>query len=576
MREKLKDYSFTLNNKLPEYASDLTKVSKEGFETFKTLSELAFPTESLEKQFDTISKAIKATNKKIIISIDDLDRLDKKEVYEVIKLIRNTANFANTFFIVAYDRNYILNAIEVINPHEPYIFLEKIFQLEFSLPPFNEKILQNEVFEIIYNFLSADDKIFLENMIYSRYSPDRIGINLINSFILNFRDVIRFSNSLKLQYEFVKGEIYFPDFYNLQLIRFKHPEIYTQFYKNYSKYLDFKGGTDDIMFNGFRSKTYFLNTLKTKIFLEDKKFKLNEKEIEVLTYAFETFFHNRSQFSDAHLENSYFRLSAVRPSMIGRYFLDAQGIISEIEFSKIRAKPSVDFNSEITKLCKDSNSIIEIDEKLMSIKNFDNREDFEKIINAIVHFVNLPKPKGKFMFEYVRYDLESFYVLLDDSKNLEFYDKDLSQYKEFIVSFFGIKAETKKFDFQMDFLKTISDTTIHSKIQIFNEQFVYKILFEIYKNALNELKDFIDPLWQTYDLCFNQDVKFKNVPDSLNVKEMLIKFILEKDMDGFILTSAISYITDTPRSGLKSFYPSSRIEKLFGSYENFIRYYSEN
>jgi len=131
----------------------------------------------------------------------------------------------------------------------------------------------------------------------------------------------------------------------------------------------------------------------------------------------------------------------------------------------------------------------------------------------------------------------------------------------------------------MDFLKTISDTTIHSKIQIFNEQFVYKILFEIYKNALNELKDFIDPLWQTYDLCFNQDVKFKNVPDSLNVKEMLIKFILEKDMDGFILTSAISYITDTPRSGLKSFYPSSRIEKLFGSYENFIerlKNYSKN
>lgn len=60
---------------------------------------------------------------------------------EVLSLIRNSANFSNTIFIVAYDRNYLVSALEKVNNYHPHAYLEKIFQLELPLPQFERDII---------------------------------------------------------------------------------------------------------------------------------------------------------------------------------------------------------------------------------------------------------------------------------------------------------------------------------------------------------------------------------------------------------------------------------------------------
>lgn len=110
--------------------------------------------------------------------------------------------------------------------------MEKIFQVEFILPPIDNKVIQEEITRHIETFLTENGKRV------PSFHQKRSGFleygyaDLTSLFILNIRDVVRFINSFKLSYEFVKDEIHLPDFYNLELIRFKHPELFSVIYKN--------------------------------------------------------------------------------------------------------------------------------------------------------------------------------------------------------------------------------------------------------------------------------------------------------------------------------------------------------
>ncbi|WP_422653172.1 hypothetical protein IZU89_15130 [Cellulophaga lytica] len=61
--------------------------------------------------YNRINLTLKDLNKRFVVFVDDLDRLSNKEVLQVLKLVRNTANFKNFIFIVALDKDYILNEL---------------------------------------------------------------------------------------------------------------------------------------------------------------------------------------------------------------------------------------------------------------------------------------------------------------------------------------------------------------------------------------------------------------------------------------------------------------------------------
>lgn len=95
---------------------------------------------SLKGLFNYINDSIKKSGFQIVVFIDDLDRLYENEILEILKLIRNSASFANTIFIVAYDRNYLVSAINRVNSYHPDAYMEKIFQIEIALPAYENTL----------------------------------------------------------------------------------------------------------------------------------------------------------------------------------------------------------------------------------------------------------------------------------------------------------------------------------------------------------------------------------------------------------------------------------------------------
>ncbi|TWV94700.1 P-loop NTPase fold protein [Chitinophaga pinensis] len=236
LEDELSKYIDT-SNMIAKYGEQISKVDNDK-NIFKNVSGLFVKEKSLQEQFEQISELIKRVNRKIYFIIDDLDRLDNLEVSEVLRLIRNTGNFPRITFIVAYDKNYIKNALTVNKLFDPERYLEKIFDLELVLPKIQHRII-SEI--LLKTFVQGFDKIRLIDSEKKEYikqldrlifntSNKTIKTNLVSNEIPNIcknkRDIIKFVNAILVGLELNGPNIYLPDLFILEAIKLKDSDTY--------------------------------------------------------------------------------------------------------------------------------------------------------------------------------------------------------------------------------------------------------------------------------------------------------------------------------------------------------------
>ncbi|MCB9357494.1 MAG: AAA family ATPase [Calditrichaeota bacterium] len=94
--------------------------------------------ESLESDIEglkaKISELLRKQDRRIVIFIDDIDRLAADEVRELFRLVRTLADFANVTYLLAFDRNATVTALDLLQPGKGSEFLEKIVQVSFNVP----------------------------------------------------------------------------------------------------------------------------------------------------------------------------------------------------------------------------------------------------------------------------------------------------------------------------------------------------------------------------------------------------------------------------------------------------------
>lgn len=196
--------------------------------------------DSLNSLYKKINDKLISLNLNIVVFIDDLDRLNPDEVYEVLRLVRNSGSFKRTCFVVAYDREYVVNALKQLNINSPSTYLEKLFQIEASLPYFAQTPLENELKSLLLKILSAakkgnliTDELFEKNNllvegneIFIKIEHNKRRIPVIFSWITNMRDVNRLANSISLNTKNLFKEVLFKEFIHIELLRLKFPAVY--------------------------------------------------------------------------------------------------------------------------------------------------------------------------------------------------------------------------------------------------------------------------------------------------------------------------------------------------------------
>lgn len=240
LAKSIKKYNQNASNQLKEYADYISEIEDDNIvlKATKTISKITTKSEDVFTKFDSINKLISLTGKRFIVFIDDLDRLTGKEIVQILKLIRNAANFQNVFFITAIDYSYAIETMKGTSELAfEEVYLQKIFQYEFVLPPIKKsfilKTLDNKLgipemeigertqFQLAFNELFFDQK----DVVVGMY-PGITFQGTMEKAIDNMRDLIRFLNSFKISYSLLKDEVELRDLILLELIKLRSIKAY--------------------------------------------------------------------------------------------------------------------------------------------------------------------------------------------------------------------------------------------------------------------------------------------------------------------------------------------------------------
>lgn len=245
--EALSKYIYT-GSLIRRYANSLTQINSI-YNPAKYIPQHFIAEKTNQNFFDKIEKLLQRLDKRIFVIIDDIDRLDNKEVFNLLRVIRNSADFSYIIFLVPYDKDYLIHALNENKIYKPKEYIKKIFDLEISLTPIYEGYLQPIVSKILDEFVgtklvnaTANDIEKLKEQINGISSsigvvnsgtPKYATINsVLFKIIRNNRDIIRFTNSIKLSLKHNFNKLYLPDLIILELIKYENLETYRKLFEN--------------------------------------------------------------------------------------------------------------------------------------------------------------------------------------------------------------------------------------------------------------------------------------------------------------------------------------------------------
>lgn len=174
-----------------------------------------------------IADALKKRQKRILIIIDDIDRLTTEEIGCLFRVIKAVADFPNTIYLLAFDKEVVIEALAEMQGMPGEAYLEKIVQVPFELPIPDKISLRRLLFEKL-------DAILVDtpNTLFDQTYWGNIYWDGIDHFIRTPRDIIRLTNALSVTYPAVKGEVNPVDFIAIETFRVFCPLVYDIIRKN--------------------------------------------------------------------------------------------------------------------------------------------------------------------------------------------------------------------------------------------------------------------------------------------------------------------------------------------------------
>lgn len=488
-----------------------------------------------------------------------MDRLDHQEINELLKLIRNSANFANTVFIVAYDRNYLIEALKNMNSYSPYNYLEKIFQHELILPQIDKDIIPTQLKKEIPKYLKEKDQIEFKRIISI---PENTLYNtfIFREYIITIRDAIRFSNSFIFIYQRLQTEVNLIDLFNLEVLKFKYPGVFNLIFKYNSKYL-----TTDSQ----NSKWGNNLSLKHSIIINDKGEESNNQKskLEILLIDFPekhgcsksqvpqiiSLIRNIFPYYDEMKEDPE-NLSIVYLENFERYlqYRLLKNDLSQNAFNKALEGDLENFKEKID-LWRSNNLYVQVTGKFESIKTIISKQQFEVCLHAMFYFNRKQSEPGE---SNVKIKNDKLYHFIESGKD---YYKN-QNFNSLILKI--LKSAPNPYLFDIEFINYL---ILFDVIPFFKSkkdaEDLQIFFFKEYLESIQNLDSYAwNMLYSIYGMSNNKQSQKINE----NIKSVFIKYIKEKFLIDFLNSS----IKVDPWEK-KKFALSGVIAKIFGSIDKF-------
>jgi predicted KAP-like P-loop ATPase len=181
--------------------------------------------ESVETLHDELAKSLRKQRKRFIVFIDDIDRLAPDEAFAIFRLIKSVGRLPNITYVLAFDREQAVRAIEQRFTNEGEHYLEKIIQVPFDLPLPNSDQLRDFILAKVTGFIPVRDQQAQKHLLNQFY-------DIVLPEIQTPRHAIRYLNSLTVTWPAVAGEVNVGDFFAIEAYRLFQPSLHKAIREN--------------------------------------------------------------------------------------------------------------------------------------------------------------------------------------------------------------------------------------------------------------------------------------------------------------------------------------------------------
>lgn len=579
VEEKIREHHPEIAGELVNYANKLVAINDSNLsKSLQSSVSVVFGYDSLNSLHETINRLLRQWKKKIVVYVDDLDRLDTNEIVEVIRLIRNTADFYNTFFIACYDKQYIAEALKGHNAYNHTQFLEKIFQLEVSLPYFKKDILQKVLAKKLKNAL---DEKYHEGIDIAIFGNSLVRSADVLVWMESMRDVTRLFNSIILNLSPLLGEVEIKDFIQLEILRLRYPVIYEMLFRQKALFLqvDKDDGVNRkyILRRGKDMPTYIKvadtekNEKYLRLYLNNhyESLQIPKSEIDRIVDLIETIFQD--SIGQFHPISNYQSVAFV--DKFDRYFsyslfddnLSNTEFISALEYDPDGLKKQIDNWAE-------RGLGYELQKRFMQVSEFSSNEMFEKIIRAIFYLSN--KPSGNSYQGFYGYDGKDLMEKMTDyyNKIAALYGNDgKKQLHDFIVNV--LSEAQSPYQYESQFVKFVNNKMVDHTMFPLSQEELKDLSVKYLKQYCEETKKIdltaFGLFWNTEQTGFvpargNTYRTDKQYPQE--AKDIL-KALIRQDLNEFM-----EWMVEPETLHQETFAVSATASLLFDGWESFKAY----
>ena len=214
---------------------------------------------------EKIADALKKQGKRIVVIIDDIDRLTADEIRQLFRVIKAVADFPNVVYLLAFDKEVVIKALEEMQGMPGEAYLEKIVQVPFELPLPDKTSLRGLLFERLDAIL-----VNTPNELFDQTYWGNVYLEGIDHFITTPRDIVRLANTLSVTYPAVEGEVNPVDFIAIETLRVFCPVVYDTIRKNRKAFAG-HSNTSGYFGPGVDDLKSFHNSLLDRVQKEDKE-----------------------------------------------------------------------------------------------------------------------------------------------------------------------------------------------------------------------------------------------------------------------------------------------------------------
>ena len=321
--DALENYSdaFDLLRAVPLAGGFMSFLGKKGATALSSKLKKGSDEKDISKQKETVINLLKEQPNRILVVIDDIDRLSNEQIRQVFQLVTSVAKFPNTIYLLVFDKDIVVNALEKVQEGNGEDYLEKIIQMPIQIPDIKPAKLRQVLWDRLNIFLSEYQETgFLQIHWQKLYEP------CIAPFVDSLRTINRLCNAVQFKLSGISTEIDFADIVAISALEIQYPEVY-EWVKDHKALLTGEPDLSAILDNNKTQKdwkNFHSAQIKTVLQKSNRSTVTDEqveKIIDFLSHLFPRFGQKIGKIDEVYDLNTFRKNNQIaHPEKFDRYF----------------------------------------------------------------------------------------------------------------------------------------------------------------------------------------------------------------------------------------------------------------